>query len=758
MDAVSPTGIVASTPDAILFLKQAYPTNPWVLVAIDPERGTKDEKQRIQTRTFQPTEEKQCATWINQWQGKRNIYFTVNVVKEPTTKKPVKKDIGWLSALHVDIDPKNPPKDCPDIPAFYAEEQERILLLLNTYSPLPSIILYSGGGYQGFWLLKEPVEVEDNIAQLEAYNKKIEKDLGGDHCFNIDRIMRLPGTINMPDEKKRAKGRVEVLAGVVSANYEEYYSLDDFTPLVEKKEEIAPPVKQARIKREPVEWATRLIAQGNDPEGNHAYSGDRSKAVWAVCCALVRAGWSDEEITETIINKDNKISEHVLHQSDPKKYSMRQAKKAREKVGSEFQVNDKEKIVANQYNIRLALAKLDVTMTFNLFSNVAMIEGPNGEPNRYFDDKQENRLWLMIEEVFKFRPSFEYFQKVIDNEAQMNAYHPVRQYLETLRWDGVERIDSWLTTYAGTTPTPYSSAVGSLILIAAVRRVMQPGAKFDEMMVFISDQGLNKSTALEILATREEWFTDSLPLNADDKQVIEVLSGKWIVEAGELKGMRQGAIEHLKAFLSRRIDRARLSYGRRVSEVPRQCVMFGSTNTKAFLIDTTGNRRFWPIHVEPFDIVALRRDRDQIWAEAAAREAAGASIRLDPELYAYAAAEQEEVTVSDPWTSDIEIALRKYKGGRILPSDIWTILNIHSNQRNQINNQRMGDAIRSLGWERVKARVEEFDIPKWCYVKGTPEERKVRIHIRRDGITGALDISIGRHNNESPELDMDIPL
>jgi hypothetical protein len=148
-----------------------------------------------------------------------------------------------------------------------------------------------------------------------------------------------------------------------------------------------------------------------------------------------------------------------------------------------------------------------------------------------------------------------------------------------------------------------------------------------------SPQGLDKSSALAVLAGNGEWFTDSLPLGADDKKVIETLKGRWIVEAAELQGLRKGDVEHLKAFLSRRIDRGRPAYGRLPIEAPRQCVIIGTTNSERYLRDSTGNRRFWPVRVARFDLDALRRDHDQIWAEAAAIEAKGESIRLDPRLY-----------------------------------------------------------------------------------------------------------------------------
>ena len=139
---------------------------------------------------------------------------------------------------------------------------------------------------------------------------------------------------------------------------------------------------------------------------------------------------------------------------------------------------------------------------------------------------------------------------------------PVFDYLDAL-WDGKPRVDRWLTTYAGAEDSEYVRAVGALMLIAGVRRIRKPGCKFDEMLVLEQpNQGTDKSSALAVLAVNDDWFCDDLPLNTDSKGVIEALRGRWIIEVAELSGMRKAEVEHVKSLLSRRIDRARMAYGR----------------------------------------------------------------------------------------------------------------------------------------------------------------------------------------------------
>lgn len=398
------------------------------------------------------------------------------------------------------------------------------------------------------------------------------------------------------------------------------------------------------------------------------------------------------------------------------------AEAVKEKIRSEFDLDKYKLPKPNQHNIRIALLRLGVTVRLDTFQDRMIITGLDGFD--HLDDRAMDRLWLVIDEKFGFQPKKEFFYTVIADAARRNSFHPVQDYLDGLKSDGKPRIDTWLPDYAQAKDTPYVRAVSAITLIAAVRRIRQPGCKFDEMPVLISNQGTNKSTALATLAVNPDWFTDDLPLSADSKKMIERMKGRWIIEAAELKGMRGAAVEHLKSYLSRQVDRARMSYDRMISELKRQSIAIGTTNSPKFLNDVTGNRRYWPVEVGVFDLVKLKADRDQLWAEAAAREAAGESIRLDSSLWAEAAVEQTERTVADPWVEQIENLLGD-KNGKISTTDAWVIVGVAGAQQTQGNNERLGAAMKACGWERKKARFDKDS--KWAYVRGKQPYKQLAV-------------------------------
>lgn len=378
-------------------------------------------------------------------------------------------------------------------------------------------------------------------------------------------------------------------------------------------------------------------------------------------------------------------------------------------------------IAGNLDNIRLALARLGARPVYDDFAREVRLDGGA------VTDEILDRIWIGIDDRFGWRPSKEVLLTIFRAQAHEAPVHPVRQYLERLTWDGTARLDTWLATYGGAVDTPYVRAVGALPLVAAVRRVRHPGAKFDELLILESAQGAFKSTALRTLCPDADWFSDDLPLGVDSKQVIERTAGKWIVEAAELHGNRGREAEALKSFLSRQVDGpVRLAYARLPTSVPRQFVLIGTTNTAtSYLKDHTGGRRFWPVAVEKFDVECLARDRDQLWAEAAAREAKGVSIRLDPALWPAAVEEQEQRRAADPWEALLEPILEGdgiAVVDRVSVSAIWDTLKLEANALDNRHADRVAAIVQRHGFTR-KQKIRVDGKPAWCWVRegGTHE-------------------------------------
>jgi Virulence-associated protein E len=318
------------------------------------------------------------------------------------------------------------------------------------------------------------------------------------------------------------------------------------------------------------------------------------------------------------------------------------------------------KAAASVANVKVALERLGITPHADEFANVTMIDGLPGKPAVPHSD--DINLQLKADcEALGLRLDKNALWDGVRTIALGDTRHPVRAYLSGLTWDRVPRVGNWLSAYCGAASDPYTQAVGQLFLIGAVRRVRHPGVKHDCMMVLESSEGTGKSSALRALAGAD-WFSDSVQLGDKAREMVEQTGGKWIVEVAELAGMGHGDVEAIKSQISRAVDVARAAYGRGVSQVPRQFVLAGTTNHgtgSPYLKSRTGNRRFLPVAVGKIDLPKLGADRDQLWAEAAHLEAAGASHGLPQALWAIATAEQVKRLEGDP----AEEQLKEYLDG-----------------------------------------------------------------------------------------------
>lgn len=282
-----------------------------------------------------------------------------------------------------------------------------------------------------------------------------------------------------------------------------------------------------------------------------------------------------------------------------------------------------------------------------------------------------------------------------------NKFHPVRDWLCSLKWDGRHRVDGLFSGYFGAKDSEYSRAVSRNFLIGAVARIMNPGCKNDLVPILRGPQGIFKSTGLAILFG-EEW-TGSPNAPWDSKDFLSFLhSGLWLIELEELAGMRRGEVEHVKKILTARSDRFRPPYGRVQEDFPRQCVFAGTTNADEFLKDPTGNRRFLPLKVTSVDTEGLKKDRGQIFAEAFSRFQRGEPWHLVP--WEEAESEREAVFEADSWEEQVIPWLSERSPQQATISEILgKCLGIEVGRQTRADQTRAGAILRRLGWRPRRA-------------------------------------------------------
>ena len=324
-----------------------------------------------------------------------------------------------------------------------------------------------------------------------------------------------------------------------------------------------------------------------------------------------------------------------------------------------------------------------------------------------WEDVDSDHLRLWFERLIGGKVTAADVLAAISTTADKNTFHPVRDYLTSLVWDGTPRLDRLFIDYLGAEDSAYTRAAARKSLVAAVARAMEPGCKYDVMPVLVGGQGRYKSTTLSILGG--EWFSDSLR-TFEGQKAEEQLRGVWLIEISELQAFDRSTVEAVKAFLSKQSDRYRPAYGRLLRDFPRQCVFFGTTNTPDFLRDNTGGRRFWPIDCDVqkrTKSVAndLPNERDQIWAEAMARWRLGERLYLTGDVEQAAIQSQEDHRELDAWEGLLTAFIAKPVPEDWDDETKWTL-----NRRRAFLHSELqtGDVTPPLLVERSRVSATEF--------------------------------------------------
>lgn len=423
--------------------------------------------------------------------------------------------------------------------------------------------------------------------------------------------------------------------------------------------------------------------------------------------AMAEFAAADEKVKLRIFEEKRQAAAEDFDEADPDAWK-KQLQYEKKSMELKNNLHNLMLILENDENLK--------GIVFNQLADGMEIRGnvPWPHPAKFWRDADDAQLICYVDAAYGTFSARNYdiaVTKAVDDRS----YHPIREFFETLPdWDGVERADTLLVDYLGAEDTPYVRAVTRKELCAAYCRVYHPGIKFDSMIVLNGDQGIGKSTLIAKLGG--EWYSDSLNLSdMNDKTAAEKLQGYWIMEIGELAGMRKADLDKVKAFISRQDDKYRASFGRRVTPHPRQCVFFGTTNSQnGYLRDITGNRRYWNVKVpgngryKPWDM-----DEDtvkQVWAEVMVYAKAGEKLYLPPELEDYAKEEQRAAMERD----DREGLVQEYLD-MLLPGN-WDSMDVYK-RRDYVRDA--DDPMRPDGSIR---RMEVSNMEIWCECFGKAKE------------------------------------
>ena len=383
--------------------------------------------------------------------------------------------------------------------------------------------------------------------------------------------------------------------------------------------------------------------------------------------------------------------------------------------------DDRDKVIANVANALLALrenpALCDCFSYDEMRRTVMLTKRIPSKPARMGDNHSPRARQIRDSDATSLQEYLQHFGiprigkdtifQAIEKHAQERGFHPVRDHLEGLVWDGQNRIDGWLVKYLGAKPSHVTDAIGEMFLVMMVARVFQPGCQADYMLVLEGKQGTNKSSACKILGG--DYFSDAMPDVRLGKEASNYIRGKWVIEIPELSSIKGADDRALKAFISRTVEEYRPAYGRLEVNEPRQCVFIGTTNESVYLKDATGARRYWPVETGNIDLEGLARDRDQLLAEAVHAYRNGVEWWPDREFEReHLKPVQEARYEADPWEEPIA-AFVSDKTTVMVKEIARGALEITADRLGTKENRRITEILERLHWKRSEKKRDGYN-------------------------------------------------
>ena len=572
----------------------------------------------------------------------------------------------------------------------------------------PYVIETSAGNFQPIFPLARTLA----NGAAKALAVSLSDFVGGDAgTKDLSHVWRVPGTLNWPNRKKLERGRPPEPQLVRVAK--------PFTGTLVEPEALQAALGKPNgktgdadigglLKRCGAELAMLLRAAPTPGE-------DRSKTTFLIIRKLVRKDFSDAEIKKLIEAHPQGAGARYAEGKDLEA----DIKRIREKIKSTWAgtgplpawmnacITENGRPMSTLVNVMLALrndpAMAEAFAYNEMLCAPILLRSPNSDPEfspHLVTDADVGHLQEWLQYVGLRRVGKETLHQAVEMRAVERPFHPVRDYLDMLVWDGRPRLATWLSNYLGAEPTAYAEAIGRMFLIAMVARIFQPGCQADYMPILEGPQGELKSSACRILGG--VYFSDHLPdIASSGKDVSQHLRGKWLIEVTEMHAMNRAEAALLKAFVTRTVERYRPSYGRMEVIEPRQCLFVGTTNKLTYLRDETGGRRFWPVKCGEINLKALAQDRDQLFAEAMHLYRTGTPWWPDKKFEReHIQTQQEARFEADVWEEKIAEFLSS-----ISKVTVWQVacdaLHMQTARIGTADQRRIMAVMERLGWQRL---------------------------------------------------------